>query len=73
VPPKQVSTKEVLSKNETTLPKKTTFRDKVCFAIEKRSKERDTMIKNLLEKDEETDDITLFFLKHCKNCSKDAP
>ncbi|XP_046408958.1 uncharacterized protein LOC124173219 [Ischnura elegans] len=73
VPPKQVSTKEVLSKNETTLPKKTTFRDKVCFAIEKRSKERDTMIKNLLEKDEETDDITLFFKSIAKTVQKMPP
>ncbi|XP_039278763.1 hepatoma-derived growth factor-related protein 2-like [Nilaparvata lugens] len=39
VPPKQVSTKEVLSKNETTLSKKTTFRDKIKMSRKKKNTE----------------------------------
>lgn len=41
--------------------KKTNFRETLALAIEKRSKERDIMIKELLAKEEDQDDVTLFF------------
>ncbi|XP_054288967.1 uncharacterized protein LOC129004415 [Macrosteles quadrilineatus] len=69
-PPKLVSPKN----NSADQQKKMTYRDKISFAIEKCSKERDVMIMNLLQKDDETDDdISLFFKSIAKSVQKMPP
>lgn len=42
-------------------PKKLNYREKICSELEKRSKEREEIIKNLLQPEDEPDEIDLFF------------
>lgn len=55
------------------LPKKTNYRDKLVVSMEKRTEERNALIKNLLSKEDEDDDIDLFFKSIAKSVKKLGP
>lgn len=71
--PKQGIPTETIAKKGTDQNKKMTFRDKISFTIENCSEERDKIIKSLLQKEEETDDISLFFKSIAKTVQKMPP
>lgn len=50
-----------------------TYREKITYAIEKRSKERDEMIKNMLKTEDDADEISLFFKSIAKSVKKMPP